>query len=128
MTVKQTQSLQMSDAFQADTISLYIHIPFCETKCPYCDFNTYAGIESLIPEYVDALIQETRYWGDALSLHRSPAVGTVFFGGGTPSYLPPGDIARILDEVRSAFHLAPAAEITLEATPATLPQAGSRPG
>ena len=117
MTVKQTQSLEISEAFQADTISLYIHIPFCETKCPYCDFNTYAGIESLIPEYVDALIQETRFWGDALSRHHPPGVGTVFFGGGTPSYLPPGDIARILDEVRSAFHLTPAAEITLESNP-----------
>ncbi len=117
MTVKQTQSFQISDSFQADTISLYIHIPFCETKCPYCDFNTYAGIEPLIPEYVDALIQETRFWGDTLSLHRSPAVSTVFFGGGTPSYILPGDIARILDEVRSAFSLAPAAEITLESNP-----------
>ncbi len=117
MTVKQTQSLQISEAFQAETISLYVHIPFCETKCPYCDFNTYAGIEPLIPEYVDALIKEARFWGDALSLHRSPAVSTVFFGGGTPSYLPPGDIARILDEVRSAFHLATTAEITLESNP-----------
>ena len=117
MTVKQTQSLQKSDALKAETISLYIHIPFCETKCPYCDFNTYAGIESLIPEYVDALIKEARYWGDALSRHHSPAVSTVFFGGGTPSYVPPGDIARILDEVRSAFRLATAAEITLESNP-----------
>ena len=117
MTVKQTQSLQISDAFEAETISLYIHIPFCETKCPYCDFNTYAGIEPLIPEYVDALIKEARFWGGALSRHRSPTVSTVFFGGGTPSYVPPGDIARILDEVRSAFHLAAAAEITLESNP-----------
>ena len=117
MTVKQTQSIQISDQFKAETISLYIHIPFCETKCPYCDFNTYAGIEPLIPEYVDALIKEARFWGDALSLHHSPTVSTVFFGGGTPSYLPPGDIVRILDEVRSAFHLATSAEVTLESNP-----------
>ena len=117
MTVKQTQRLHIDESFQADTVSLYIHIPFCETKCPYCDFNTYAGIEPLIPKYVDALIQEARFWGDALSRPRPQAVGTVFFGGGTPSYLPPGDIARILDEVRSAFSLAPATEITLESNP-----------
>ena len=117
MTVKQTQSIQISDQFKAETISLYIHIPFCETKCPYCDFNTYAGIEPLIPEYVDALIKEARFWRDALSLHHSPTVSTVFFGGGTPSYLPPGDIVRILDEVRSAFHLATSAEVTLESNP-----------
>ncbi len=117
MTVKQTQRLHIEESFQADTVSLYIHIPFCETKCPYCDFNTYAGIEPLIPEYVDALIQEARFWGDALSRHHPLDVGTVFFGGGTPSYLPPSDIARILDEVRSAFHLADGAEITLESNP-----------
>lgn len=117
MTVKQTQTLQIGDTFEAETISLYIHIPFCETKCPYCDFNTYAGIEPLIPEYVDALIKEARFWGDALSRHHSPTVSTVFFGGGTPSYVPPGDIARILDEVRSAFHLATTAEVTLESNP-----------
>ena len=117
MTVKQTQSFQISDQFKAETISLYIHIPFCETKCPYCDFNTYAGIEPLIPEYVDALIKEARFWGDSLSRHHSPAVSTVFFGGGTPSYVPPGDIARILNEVRSVFHLSTTAEITLESNP-----------
>ena len=117
MTVKQTQRLHIDESFQADTVSLYIHIPFCETKCPYCDFNTYAGIEPLIPEYVDALIQEARFWGDALSRPQPQAVGTVFFGGGTPSYLPPGDIARVLDEVRAAFSLATAAEITLESNP-----------
>ena len=117
MTVKQTQSLQISESFKAESISLYIHIPFCETKCPYCDFNTYAGIEPLIPEYVDALIKEARFWGNALSRHHSPTISTVFFGGGTPSYVPPGDIARILDEVRSAFHVATTAEITLESNP-----------
>ena len=117
MTVKQTQSLEIGESFKAESISLYIHIPFCETKCPYCDFNTYAGIEPLIPEYVDALIKEARFWGDSLSRRHSPAVSTVFFGGGTPSYVPPEDIARILDEVRSAFHLATAAEITLESNP-----------
>ena len=117
MTVKQTQNLEISESFKAESISLYIHIPFCETKCPYCDFNTYAGIEPLIPEYVDALIEEARFWGDTLSRRHSPAVSTVFFGGGTPSYLPLGDIARILDEVRSSFRLAPTAEITLESNP-----------
>ena len=71
-------------------IALYVHIPFCETKCPYCDFNTYAKIEPLIPDYVVALRTEIELWGDMLD---GPPVRTVFFGGGTPSYLPLGDIS-----------------------------------
>ena len=65
-------------------IALYLHVPFCETKCPYCDFNTYAGIEPLMHGYVEALRREIGLWGKLTG--RAP-VGTVFFGGGTPSYL-----------------------------------------
>ena len=71
-------------------IALYVHIPFCETKCPYCDFNTYAKIESLIPGYVSALRTEIELWAGLLD---GPPVRTVFFGGGTPSYLPSNDIS-----------------------------------
>ena len=97
-----------------ERISLYIHIPFCETKCPYCDFNTYAAIEPLMPAYVAALQAEIALWGNLLG---GPEVHTVFFGGGTPSYLPSDDIARIMEAIRSSFDLAPDAEITLEANP-----------
>ncbi|MBM3949314.1 MAG: radical SAM family heme chaperone HemW [SAR202 cluster bacterium] len=95
-------------------LALYVHIPFCETKCPYCDFNTYARIEPLMPAYVAALRREAEAWGAMLG---RPAVRTVFFGGGTPSYLPPGDIAAILDTVRAAFAVERDAEVTLEANP-----------
>ena len=98
----------------AGPISLYMHIPFCETKCPYCDFNTYAAIEPLMPSYVAALQSEIELWGRLL---RSPRVHTVFFGGGTPSYLPAADIRHIMDTVRRAFDLTEGAEITLEANP-----------
>jgi oxygen-independent coproporphyrinogen-3 oxidase len=98
----------------ASPIALYIHIPFCETKCPYCDFNTYARIEPLMPAYVAALRREADAWGRLLG---RPTVRTVFFGGGTPSYLPNGDIAAILDTVRASFAIEPNAEITLEANP-----------
>ena len=97
-----------------EPISLYVHIPFCETKCPYCDFNTYAAIEPLMPSYVAALQSEIALWGRLL---HSPQVHTVFFGGGTPSYLPATDIRHTMDTVRSAFDLAADAEITLEANP-----------
>ena len=95
-------------------LALYIHIPFCETKCPYCDFNTYAGIEALVPSYVPALRKEIEIWGEHLD---RPPIQTVFFGGGTPSYLPSGRIASVLDTIRSAMDLASDAEVTLESNP-----------
>jgi oxygen-independent coproporphyrinogen-3 oxidase len=98
-------------------ISLYIHIPFCQTKCPYCDFNTYAGIEALIPDYVEALVREILFCGAHLG---RPGVSTVFFGGGTPSYLPNKAIAAILDAAHSSFLVSPDAEVTLEANPGDL--------
>ena len=63
-------------------ISLYIHIPFCAKKCPYCDFNTYARIEHLFSPYINALKLEIKQWGQLLG---HPPVKTVFLGGGTPS-------------------------------------------
>ena len=100
-------------------IALYVHIPFCETKCPYCDFNTYAKIEPLIPEYVDALRREVDIWGDVLG---HPEVSTIFFGGGTPSYLPPDDIGSILDGIAGAFDVSRVRETTLESNPGDLTQ------
>ena len=98
-------------------MGLYIHVPFCKTKCPYCDFNTYQGIESQMASYLHAVTTELRVWGRALG---RPAVRTVFFGGGTPSYLPDGDIAAILDAASDAFSIAPDAEVTIEANPGDL--------
>ena len=95
-------------------IALYVHIPFCETKCPYCDFNTYAKIESLIPDYVAALRTEIELWGGLLG---NPSIRTVFFGGGTPSYLPSGDISSLMATISGSFALQDDAEITLEANP-----------
>lgn len=98
-------------------ISLYVHVPFCQTKCPYCDFNTYQGIEGLMGPFVDALIGEIEAWGRALN---GPPVNTVFFGGGTPSYLPDGNLGRIMETVGQAFGISPGAEITVEANPGDL--------
>ena len=98
-------------------IALYVHIPFCETKCPYCDFNTYAGIEALIPSYVEALRDEISLWGNLLG---RPTVGTVFFGGGTPSYLSEGQLGSVMETARAAFDIVPGGEMTLEANPGDL--------
>ena len=101
----------------ADGISLYIHIPFCQTKCPYCDFNTYQGIEPLIDPYLEALALEIQLWGRTLG---RPMVNTIFFGGGTPSYIPARQVGRVLEAVGDAFQMAADLETTVEANPGDL--------
>jgi len=98
----------------SDGISLYIHIPFCKSKCPYCDFNTYQGIEALMGSYLEALALEIGLWGRTLG---HPRVNTIFFGGGTPSYLTIEHLAQVFHAARNAFNVSPDAEITLEANP-----------
>ena len=93
---------------------LYVHIPFCATKCPYCDFNTYAGIETIVGPYLAALRSEVELWGEVLG---GPRLETVFFGGGTPSYLPAGSLDMLLEAIGGAFDLVDDAEITAEANP-----------
>lgn len=97
-----------------DGIGLYIHVPFCQTKCPYCDFNTYAGIEDQMSGYVRSLKDELTGWGNLLG---HPPVRTVFMGGGTPSYLPTSDLEEIQSTIRSAFRVEPSAENTMECNP-----------
>ena len=98
-------------------------MPFCKTKCPYCDFNTYQGIESQMGAYLEAVTTELRLWGSCLG---RPRVRTVFFGGGTPSYLPEGDIGAILQAASDAFVIDDNAEITIEANPGDLDDAACR--
>jgi len=100
-----------------ERLSLYFHIPFCTLKCSYCDFNSYAGIESLMHPFVDALCEEMRLWSRFMSDRR---VETVFFGGGTPSLLPLKEVERIVGAMREAFDLEPGAEVSFEANPGTV--------
>ena len=99
-------------------LSLYIHLPWCVRKCPYCDFNSHA-LRGDIAEtsYVDALLRDLDV--DA-PLVEGRTVETIFFGGGTPSLFSPAAIARLLDGVRQRVVLADDAEITLEANPGTV--------
>lgn len=101
-----------------ESYSLYLHIPFCRHRCAYCDFNTYAGLEGLIPAYVGALKVEIELLAEAAGC-RLPA-HTVFFGGGTPSLLPAAAIEEIMRTLHACFDLAPEVEVTLEANPGTL--------
>ena len=95
-------------------ISLYVHVPFCLSKCPYCDFNTYQGIEAQFGDFLTAVIQELEAWSVALG---RPPVNTIFLGGGTPSYLPDGDVGRILDAIADNYPVRADAEITAECNP-----------
>jgi putative oxygen-independent coproporphyrinogen III oxidase len=102
-------------------LALYVHIPWCIRKCPYCDFNSHEN-RGEIPEaqYVDALIADLEF---ALPSIWGRRFASVFFGGGTPSLFSPEAIDRILAAVRARVPLAPDAEITLEANPGTFEQA-----
>jgi oxygen-independent coproporphyrinogen-3 oxidase len=95
--------------------SLYLHIPFCERRCEYCDFVSLAGRGREV-EYVAALRTEIRELAARLGRLE---LDTVFVGGGTPSFVDPGRLAGVLDEVRAGFALASAAEVTLEANPSS---------
>ncbi len=96
---------------------IYVHIPFCVRRCPYCDFNTYAGIDYLKQPYVDALIEEIARTGERLG---RPEARSVFFGGGTPTTLSGEQLCSILEAVRRGFRLDPGAEISSEANPGTV--------
>jgi oxygen-independent coproporphyrinogen-3 oxidase len=101
-----------------ESFSLYLHIPFCTHRCGYCDFNTYARKEYLIPNYTEALCAEIKWIGQTTGGHLP--VHTIFFGGGTPSLLPIGDLAKILSTLEGSFDIQPHPEISLEANPGTL--------
>ncbi len=99
-------------------LSLYIHIPWCVKKCPYCDFNSHEG-KNNIPEtdYINAIIADVtqdlpRIWGRQ--------VQSVFIGGGTPSLFSPEGMDQLLSNLRAMLHIQPLAEITMEANPGTL--------
>jgi oxygen-independent coproporphyrinogen-3 oxidase len=98
--------------------SIYLHIPFCRHRCGYCDFNTYAGLDDLIPAYVQALCHEIRYLAE--NCGRKPPIHTIFLGGGTPSILPAGEIEKIINQLNQDFNILEGIEITMEANPGRL--------
>lgn len=99
---------------------LYVHVPFCLTRCGYCDFNAYAGLGRLAPRYVRALEAEAALWAGEW---RDERFASVFLGGGTPTTLEPRDLAELLAGLRGRFVLLPDAEVTIEANPDTVDQA-----
>jgi oxygen-independent coproporphyrinogen-3 oxidase len=111
---------------------VYVHVPFCLTRCHYCDFVTYTGMEGLRRPYAAALLTEAGLAvaelggsGPSPAAARSdlPVVTSVFVGGGTPTLLPPSDLARVVGRLRELLPVAADAEVTVEANPETVDRA-----
>jgi len=94
-----------------ESLSLYFHIPFCRSRCHYCSFNSYSGLDWLTPQYLQALTKEMRSWA------RQEPVDTVYLGGGTPTLLDSGQLDAVLQACARSFGVCGDAEITIEANP-----------
>ena len=103
--------------WQAGGFGVYVHWPFCAAKCPYCDFNSHVRREVDHDRWRAALVAEI---DDVATEVPGRRVGSVFFGGGTPSLMPPETVAAVLDAVRAGWGLGPEAEVTLEANPTSV--------
>jgi putative oxygen-independent coproporphyrinogen III oxidase len=99
---------------------LYVHVPFCLTRCGYCDFNTYAGLDHLAGRYVQALCREAGIWAPDWE---QESLVSIFFGGGTPTTLPAATLVSLLDDLRMSFAVEADAEVTVEANPDTVDEA-----
>jgi oxygen-independent coproporphyrinogen III oxidase len=96
-------------------LAIYVHVPFCVRKCAYCDFNAYSGLGHLARQYVHAVCEEIQR-----SAASGRAVRTIFFGGGTPTFLSSSDLTKILNSIRDTFKVRHDTEVTAEANPTTV--------
>ena len=114
-----TETIRASEtpAEGKSSLALYLHIPFCTSKCGYCDFNSYEGLDHVVPDYTPALIHEMELWAPAAKNYR---VDTIFFGGGTPSLTSIDDMRILADALREQYDISPDVEWTLEANPTEL--------
>lgn len=104
-------------AAERPPLALYLHIPFCTSKCGYCDFNSYEGLEHMVPDYTPALVREMQLWAPAARRYR---VDTIFFGGGTPSLTSLDDMRVLSEALHEHFDIDAGVEWTLEANPTEL--------
>lgn len=93
---------------------LYIHVPFCKTRCHYCNFHSQAFNQVTFAWFHKLLLQEIKLWGKRL---KRPTLSTIYFGGGTPSLIPLNQLDQIMRELENSFQFQPAMEVTLEANP-----------
>jgi len=101
-----------------ELLSLYLHIPFCQKRCGYCDFVTYAGMESYLDAYIEALCQEIIWYGKHLPADK--VIHTIYFGGGTPSIMSPLQVGEIMKAMKKSLPFLRDVEVTIEANPGTL--------
>lgn len=98
-------------------IGLYVHIPFCKSRCYYCDFNTYAGIEAYIEDYVNALLNEMHLYH---KYHGKVPLKTIFIGGGTPTVLTSSQLVQVIEGIYRNFDTSCTVEFSIESNPGTL--------
>src|SRR5215510_11346129 len=111
-------------AMPSGAFGVYLHWPFCASKCPYCDFNSHVragGIDET--RFLSAYRRELRHWAE---LAPARTIGSIFFGGGTPSLMSATTVAAILDDIAGLWSIDPDAEITLEANPSSVEAARFR--
>ena len=102
---------------------IYIHIPFCERKCTYCNFNTTDFSGELVERYIPAVVLEIAYWGELLGQPQRVRVDSIFFGGGTPSIVESHQLASLITACRAAFDVDADSEVTIEINPASFSRA-----
>jgi oxygen-independent coproporphyrinogen-3 oxidase len=105
---------------------IYIHVPFCVRKCSYCDFYSLTTSSRATGEFLDLLVKEMDLFRKRFPEDATAAVDTVYFGGGTPTVIAPGDLCGLLAAIRRRFPVIPGAEITIEANPGTVCENGLR--
>ena len=97
-----------------NSLGLYLHIPFCRSKCDYCDFYSLAGQDDLMPRYQKALLRQIEECG---TLAKQNVVDSIFIGGGTPSWYGADRVCELLSALRKNYRISREAEITMEANP-----------
>ena len=112
--IPRASPVRKGDIHMDKTLGIYIHIPFCASKCSYCDFYSLAGCDRLMPKYQDALVEHIRESYGAL---KSRLIDTVYFGGGTPSYYGANRLLELWDELRGSGSVLKDCEVTVEVNP-----------
>jgi oxygen-independent coproporphyrinogen-3 oxidase len=115
--MKEDQKINLDFGLPNKNLSLYIHIPFCELICPYCDFNKYSNVDYLIEGFVESLLNEIEIRSGEYTEYD---INSIFFGGGTPSYLDEASFSKIVEKVKSCFKVSSDVEFSIEINPSDL--------